>query len=71
MNLCQKFGHTKAIGLSAVTMHHESTQGTGRPNFQYIITTTEPPPEHLKTSGHIILPLDASTKEGQLFMEDL
>lgn len=46
-------------------------QANGRPNFQYIITTTEPPPEHLKTSGHIILPLDASTKEGRLFMEDL
>jgi hypothetical protein len=46
-------------------------QANGRPNFQYIITTTEPPPDHFKNSGHIILPLDASTKEGRLFMEDL
>ena len=46
-------------------------QANGHPNFQYIITTTEPPPEYFKTSGHIILPLDASTKEGRLFMEDL
>ena len=46
-------------------------QANGHPNFQYIITTTEPPPEFFKTSGHIILPLDASTKDGRLFMEDL
>ena len=46
-------------------------QADGHPNFQYLITTTEPPPEFFKTSGHIILPLDASTKDGRLFMEDL
>jgi uncharacterized protein YydD (DUF2326 family) len=43
----------------------------GKPTFQYIVTTTEPPPTQFKQSGHIVLTLDASAKEGRLFMEDL
>ena len=42
------------------------------PNFQYIVTTTEPPPEELQSAPWRIEPiLDASTKEGRLFREDL
>jgi hypothetical protein len=43
----------------------------GKPNFQYIITTTEPPPNSFIDSKFVILKLDASTKEGRLFTEDL
>jgi hypothetical protein len=43
----------------------------GSPNFQYIITTTESPPADFRNSDHMILMLDASTKEGRLFKEDL
>lgn len=35
----------------------------GRPNFQYIITTTEPPPERFKTEPYLRLKLDASRPE--------
>ena len=47
--------------------------GDGRaPSFQYIVTTTEPPPDELKTTPWLIEPiLDASTKEGRLLREDL
>jgi len=47
--------------------------GAGRPrSFQYIITTTEPPPEELQNAPWRIEPiLDASTKEGRLLREDL
>ncbi len=42
------------------------------PNFQYIVTTTEPPPEELQHSPWRLEPiLDASTKEGRLLREDL
>lgn len=39
---------------------------TAPASFQYIITTTEAPPEKL-VADHVVLPLDASTKEGYLF----
>lgn len=47
--------------------------GQGRaPSFQYIVTTTEPPPEELQTAPWLIQPvLDASTKDGRLLREDL
>jgi len=47
--------------------------GNGRtPSFQYIITTTEPPPAELQNAPWRIEPiLDASTKEGRLLREDL
>lgn len=35
-------------------------------SFQYIITTTEAPPESL-IDDHVVLPLDAATKDGYLF----
>lgn len=42
------------------------------PNFQYVITTTEPPPIELQNAPWRIEPiLDASTKEGRLLGEDL
>jgi hypothetical protein len=45
------------------------TLGKGPPNFQYIITTTQSPPEELK-DRHVILELDASTPAGRLFKRD-
>ena len=42
------------------------------PSFQYIVTTTEPPPEELNNAPWLIDPiLDASTKDGRLLREDL
>ena len=35
----------------------------GNPNFQYIITTTEPPPERFKEEPYLRLKLDASRPE--------
>jgi hypothetical protein len=44
----------------------------GTPSFQYIVTTTEPPPEDLQIPPWRVEPvLDASTKDGRLFREDL
>jgi len=46
--------------------------GKGTPGFQYIVTTTEPPPVDLQDSKSQLVPvLDASTKTGRLFREDL
>lgn len=43
-----------------------------KPNFQYIVTTTEPPPEELQRRPWLVDPvLDASTKAGRLLGEDL
>jgi hypothetical protein len=40
-------------------------------SFQYIISTTEPPPEKLQTSPWLLAPvLDATTKTGKLLGED-
>ena len=51
----------------------EISFGDGRsPNFQYIVTTTEPPPEELQNPPWRLEPiLDASTKDGRLLREDL
>jgi hypothetical protein len=39
--------------------------------FQYIITTTTPPPKHLSTNDYIALRLDASKESELLFRRDL
>lgn len=41
------------------------------PNFQYIITTTEPPPERFKKEPYLCLELDASKPELRLLKCDL
>ncbi len=43
----------------------------GRPNFQYIITTTEPPPERFKVEPYLRLKLDASRPEDRFLKCDL
>jgi hypothetical protein len=42
----------------------------GAPTFQYILTTTEPPPPNLKEGDEVILKLDASEAGGRLFKRD-
>ena len=50
----------------------ELASTTSTPSFQYIVTTTEPPPVDLQDSKSRLDPiLDASTKGGRLFKEDL
>jgi hypothetical protein len=50
----------------------ELASATSTPSFQYIVTTTEPPPVDLQDSKSRLDPiLDASTKGGRLFKEDL
>jgi len=40
------------------------------PNFQYIVTTTEPPPKEMQCEPFLLTPtLDASTREGKLLGE--
>jgi hypothetical protein len=39
--------------------------------FQYIMTTTEPPPESMRNPAFVCLRLDGSTKEGFLYKEIL
>jgi hypothetical protein len=46
-------------------------EGSRMPNFQYIITTTEPPPEHLCTKPWLIDTLDASDASKRLFKANL
>lgn len=41
------------------------------PNFQYIITTTEPPPERFKKAPYLCLELDASKPQSRLLKCDL
>jgi len=48
----------------------EAEKHADEPTFQYIVTTTEPPPDDLQQSEHLRLRLDASTKEGRLFTID-
>lgn len=43
----------------------------GHPNFQYIITTTEPPPEEFCQEPYLRLTLDASSADGRLLKCDL
>ena len=42
----------------------------GSPTFQYILTTTEPPPQDYLDTERVILKLDASQREGRLFKRD-
>jgi hypothetical protein len=50
----------------------EKAFGKDQPNFQYIVTTTEPPPSELQNPPWLLDPiLDASNPEGRLFKEDL
>lgn len=49
----------------------ESFGSDGIPNFQYIITTTEPPPIELRTKPWLLETLDASQPEMRLFKVDL
>lgn len=42
----------------------------GAPTFQYILTTTEPPPASLQETKHVVLKLDASQPSGRLFKRD-
>jgi hypothetical protein len=43
----------------------------GTPNFQYIITTTKPPPDNLRQKPWLLETLDASEPEKRLFKVDL
>lgn len=50
----------------------EKVAGKQPANFQYIVTTTEPPPRDLQESPWLLDPiLDSSKPEGRLFKEDL
>jgi septal ring factor EnvC (AmiA/AmiB activator) len=50
-------------------MHHLEQKAPN--SFQYIITTTEPPPSDLAAPPNLCLFLDGSTAEGKLFKENL
>jgi hypothetical protein len=39
--------------------------------FQYVITTTTPPPSNILDNRHVVLQLDASQEDGLLFRRDL
>lgn len=52
------------------TLDHAFTERGGCP-FQYILTTTTPPPKQILESQAIRLQLDASTQSGLLFKTDL
>ena len=43
----------------------------GNPNFQYIITTTTPPPDEFQKDPYLRLQLDSSSTEGRLLKCDL
>ena len=55
--------------LFALAVHAEQ-DAAGTPNFQYILTTTEPPPSELRESQYVVLRRDASSPDGLLFMQD-
>ncbi|MCQ2402515.1 MAG: hypothetical protein MJ202_02155 [Lentisphaeria bacterium] len=58
---------TRSIYLGYFNLMHElETASYGNPNFQYIITTTEPPPEELQSEPWIICKLDATDSEQRL-----
>ena len=42
----------------------------GSPTFQYILTTTEPPPKTYLDTERVVLKLDASNSGGRLFKQD-
>ena len=43
----------------------------GKPNFQYILTTTTDPPEKFRSPKYVVCELDASTAEGRLLRRNL
>lgn len=49
----------------------EESYGDHTPNFQYIVTTTEPPPEAFQKKPWLIAKLDASKAEGRLLRVNL
>jgi hypothetical protein len=49
----------------------ENAFGKAPVNFQYVITTTEPPPADLRRSPWLLETLDASEPEKRLFRVDL
>lgn len=55
--------------LSMIELH--KSFGEREPNFQYIITTTEAPPEEAKDKKYLIEMLDASHEDGRLLKKDL
>jgi hypothetical protein len=48
----------------------EELESAAPKSFQYIITTTAPPPTDLAKPPHLILELDGATQEGHLFKQD-
>ena len=58
---------TRSIYLGYFKLMHALEMAShGSPNFQYIITTTEPPPEELQKEPWLICKLDATETQGRL-----
>jgi len=58
--------------FSLIAQEVEAAYGDSEPGFQYIVTTTEPPPVELQQPPWLLEPvLDASVPEGRLFGVDL
>lgn len=57
-------------GLFYAARELEGDYGECAP-FQYVVTTTEPPPEEFRQSPWLRLELDASTKEGRFLRENI
>jgi hypothetical protein len=65
-------GIYERLFLYAVDELEEAYRGLGEPAFQYIVTTTAPPPRRLARAPWLLEPrLDASVPEGRLFGMDL
>ncbi len=50
---------------------HDALGGDENAPFQYIVTTTTPPPEHVQTGRTVILPLSGASPENLLFGREL
>lgn len=58
---------TRSIYLGYFNLMHDlKIASHDNPNFQYIITTTEPPPEELQTAPWLICKLDATDTQSRL-----
>ena len=58
---------TRSIYLCYFKLMHEIEHvSQDNPNFQYIITTTEPPPDELQKEPWLICKLDATDIQGRL-----
>jgi len=53
--------------LSLIDVLQKEQYPDGKPPFQYIVTTTTPPPLRLQNNGSVCLTLDPSSDEGLLF----